>query len=72
MTTTTAATIAQALARAFDECDSEHVAELLEDIHEEINVEAGTYGNVGMMTRDDGLVLRFGDAEFQITIVKTR
>lgn len=35
-------------------------------------VDVETYRSAGVLTRDQGLVLRFDDAYFQITIVRSR
>jgi D-ribose pyranose/furanose isomerase RbsD len=37
-----------------------------------MNVHVASFDEVGLMTRDSGLVIRIGDAEFQMTMVQSR
>jgi hypothetical protein len=38
----------------------------------EIQADVQTFAEAGVMTRDEGLVIRLGDREFQVTIVQSR
>jgi hypothetical protein len=52
----------EALLNASDEWESENPI-----------VGTGTFGSVGMLTKNEGLVVRFHDGtEFQVTVVKSR
>ena len=49
------------------------IRELIRELLEEEGLEVATYKEEGLLTRDEGLVLRTeGGEEFQVTIVRSK
>jgi hypothetical protein len=57
------------LTEALEMWTEDHIVGMTPD--EEVEVE-GTFEDVGLMTQNRGLVVRVGDSEFQITVVRSR
>jgi hypothetical protein len=51
------------------ECDDDMRAELVESLTDHGRVSSRTFREAGILTSNDGIVLRIGRIEFQITIV---
>lgn len=48
----------------------EALAEAAEE--QDLDLTSATYREAGVLTADDGLVVTIGDAEFQVTVVRSR
>lgn len=77
---TTESEMVQILRSVLEECDEYTLFADFADIEEQEDededtfpdVSCSTFEEVGLMTSNRGLVVRVGDSEFQITVVRSR